>query len=633
VGDITGLTLINADTDQPIGALNANDVLDLATLPSRNLSIRADVSGTIGSVRFGLDDLPSYHIENAAPYVISGDRFGDVHAWTPTLGDHNVMVTPYSEALAAGDSGDTLSLNFKVVDSSLTTPTDPTPVDPSPIDPAPIDPAPTPDPTPIPNPTVPEAPSSLTSSGVTSSSVTLSWSDNSTSESGFIIERSGDGQVFLPLTDVGANTKTYTDNSVLEDSSYWYRVAAVNSVGISAYTAALPVKTPASTPTTIPTPTTSEIPAVTGKIIYVSPGQSIDAALDSASPGDHVVVKAGVYKESITISRSGEAGKPIVLRPETPGTVTIDATGQATALIPSGGTNIFISGLTISGANNALSGNNNAAVRTADGWTIQDCTIEKNAGGGLGIFGSNVTVRRVVAQDNGRYGIGGSSCKNLLVSDCITRRNNRVIGDSNGGGGKFTRLNGAKIENLQSYENGGPGLWLDINNINVTITGSEFHDNINIYKSDGSRKVSGDGIDIEISGMVVNKDETAVTGEGPVVLENSKFWNNEHDGILVYASRNVTLRNNTLNGDHIYLKDGGRLPWYLTKFTAVGNTITSGYIQADGAVSGNWQTRELSLDGTTFINCTSLYKWGGSTYKTLDSIRSALGFETNGLVK
>jgi len=407
----------------------------------------------------------------------------------------------------------------------------------------------------------------------------------------------------------------------------------VNNVGASAYTAPFAVTTPASAPTTVPTPPSNDIPAVTGKIITVSPGQSIDAAMDSANPGDHVVVKPGVYKETLSISKSGLAGKPIVLRAETPGTVTIDATGKTFALTPNGGTYIFISGLTFSGANNTLSGNNNAAVRTASDWVMQDCVIEKNAGGGLSIFGNNVVVRRVIAQDNGRYGIGGSGGANMLLQDSITRRNNRVMGDSNGGGGKFTRLKTALIERLQSYDNGGPGLWLDINNINVTIRDSEFHNNVNIYKSDGSRKVSGDGIDIEISGMVVNSDKTAVTGEGPIVLENSRFWNNEHDGILAYASRNVTIRNNTVTNDHIYLKDGGRSPWALTKLTVTGNTITNGFIQADGAVVSNYQSKEFVLDANTFINCSTLYKWSGSTYKTLDAVRSSTGFEQNGIVK
>jgi hypothetical protein len=56
---VTGLTLINADTDQPIAGFNpiaANATLDLATLPTRRLNVRANTSPTtVGSVKFALD--------------------------------------------------------------------------------------------------------------------------------------------------------------------------------------------------------------------------------------------------------------------------------------------------------------------------------------------------------------------------------------------------------------------------------------------------------------------------------------------------------------------------------------------------------------------------------------------------
>src|SRR4051794_13401047 len=39
---VTGLTLINADTDQPIGTLTAGSTFDFALLGTRNLNVRAD---------------------------------------------------------------------------------------------------------------------------------------------------------------------------------------------------------------------------------------------------------------------------------------------------------------------------------------------------------------------------------------------------------------------------------------------------------------------------------------------------------------------------------------------------------------------------------------------------------------
>ncbi len=44
--------------------------------------------------------------------------------------------------------------------------------------------------------------------------------------------------------------------------------------------------------------------------ITVSPGQSIQAAVNSASAGDTIQIHAGTYNESVTVSKSGSAGSP-----------------------------------------------------------------------------------------------------------------------------------------------------------------------------------------------------------------------------------------------------------------------------------------------------------------------------------
>ena len=56
---MTSLTLVYADSDQDIGPLLHGATLDLATLPTRNLSVRANTAqgATVGSVLFGLDEM------------------------------------------------------------------------------------------------------------------------------------------------------------------------------------------------------------------------------------------------------------------------------------------------------------------------------------------------------------------------------------------------------------------------------------------------------------------------------------------------------------------------------------------------------------------------------------------------
>ena len=64
--------------------------------------------------------------------------------------------------------------------------------------------------------------------------VALTWSDNSSDETGFTIERSaGSSTNFLPLTSVPANTTSYTDNTVTSGQLYFYRIRAQNAAGFS----------------------------------------------------------------------------------------------------------------------------------------------------------------------------------------------------------------------------------------------------------------------------------------------------------------------------------------------------------------------------------------------------------------
>ncbi len=117
---VTGLVLINADTDQVIRPLVSGDTLDYQTLGTQNLSIRADTSpATVGSVSFTLDGKP-YRTESRAPYALEGDVYKsnppDYLPISPVLalGGHTLQATPYSEGAAAGTAGTSLTVSFTV---------------------------------------------------------------------------------------------------------------------------------------------------------------------------------------------------------------------------------------------------------------------------------------------------------------------------------------------------------------------------------------------------------------------------------------------------------------------------------------------------------------------------------------
>jgi hypothetical protein len=101
-------TLINADTMQPVQPLNDGDTIDLSTLTTSNLTIRANtVPGIVGSVVFDLNSILAVQTDDTSPY--------DLTNWTPAVGSYTLTSTPYSEA--CGTAGIALTINFTIVDS------------------------------------------------------------------------------------------------------------------------------------------------------------------------------------------------------------------------------------------------------------------------------------------------------------------------------------------------------------------------------------------------------------------------------------------------------------------------------------------------------------------------------------
>ncbi|MCK4788940.1 MAG: S8 family serine peptidase [Desulfobacteraceae bacterium] len=86
-----------------------------------------------------------------------------------------------------------------------------------------------------PPPLPPDAPSGLTANVPECNQIDLTWLDNSDNEDGFEIERGLDGVDFAHIGTVGAGATSYSDTTVAENTTYYYRVRAYNTGGDSAY--------------------------------------------------------------------------------------------------------------------------------------------------------------------------------------------------------------------------------------------------------------------------------------------------------------------------------------------------------------------------------------------------------------
>ncbi len=81
---------------------------------------------------------------------------------------------------------------------------------------------------------VPAAPSGLTATPGTTS-IELSWNDNSDNETGFSIERTITGGFFALIGNTAADVTTFTDDNAAPGIEYTYRVRAYNNDTLSAY--------------------------------------------------------------------------------------------------------------------------------------------------------------------------------------------------------------------------------------------------------------------------------------------------------------------------------------------------------------------------------------------------------------
>jgi nitrous oxidase accessory protein NosD len=143
---------------------------------------------------------------------------------------------------------------------------------------------------------------------------------------------------------------------------------------------------------------------------------------------------------------------------------------------------VTISFLTVQNFGSAGQTNNEGVVNhdSAEGWTVESSTIQKNAGAGV-MLGSKSRLIGNCLQNNGQYGFNAyhpDGVRHVLLRGNEISGNNtdnwekRNPGCGCTGGGKFWATNGARIIGNYVHDNKGAGLWADSNNV-----GFRFEDN------------------------------------------------------------------------------------------------------------------------------------------------------------
>jgi hypothetical protein len=250
----------------------------------------------------------------------------------------------------------------------------------------------------------------------------------------------------------------------------------------------------------------------------VMPGQSIQAAVDAANPGDTIVLQPGDYAGGILIKKDG---------------ITLRGAGRSTVLSDTGDNNCL-----------PVAGPTGICVINPDGAIVHRVTIKDlkvNGFGAFGVFGfgtDRLTVTGVAAIDSGEYGIT-----------------------------EFESTKGAFTHNYVAGTVGDAGLYVgDVANARGTIVA----DNVAVGNALGvlvrhasnvkieDNKLMGNcvGVALVDDGQAGGQGYTRVTGN--VINANNRTCPGEEaegvpplggSGVVILGGRHDTIRNNTIVGN------------------------------------------------------------------------------------
>ena len=117
VNVVTTFVLVDADSNTDLMTILEGAVIDLASLPTTNLNIKANVGSNVESVAFSLSGAQANtRTENVPPYALFGDNGGNYFAHTFAVGNYSLTATPYTGNNKGGTPGTPGTVNFEFVD-------------------------------------------------------------------------------------------------------------------------------------------------------------------------------------------------------------------------------------------------------------------------------------------------------------------------------------------------------------------------------------------------------------------------------------------------------------------------------------------------------------------------------------
>ena len=243
---------------------------------------------------------------------------------------------------------------------------------------------------------VPAAPSGLSAAAASSSAINLAWTDNSSNETGFKIERkTGTLGTYSQIATVGAGVTSYQSTGLAARTSYTYRVRASNASGNSSYSNTASATTPSSSGSVPAAPSGLSAAAASSSAIDLAwtdnssneTGFKIERKTESGSYSQIATVGAGVTSYQSTGLTASTAYTFRVRATNTTGDSSYSNEASATTLSGSGSAPAAPSGLSAAAASSSaidLSWTDNSSNET--GFKIERKT------GTLGTYSQIATV-------------------------------------------------------------------------------------------------------------------------------------------------------------------------------------------------------------------------------------------------
>lgn len=282
---------------------------------------------------------------------------------------------------------------------------------------------------------------------------------------------------------------------------------------------------------------------------------SIQAAINAASSGDTVYVKAGTYYENVHIN------KQIYLVGEDKNTTIIDAGGTGTVVY------ITAEGVEISGLTCKNSGKNyvdiGILIRESDNCRITDCIISNNYDGIVVDDANNTVIDDIQSKNNAQWGVyvhwssPNTTIKNSNLSD--NRHGIEILGDDNIFENNYLsgNINGIHIRyNLRSTItkntcNGNTGFGIVLLGGYHRVTKNDFSNNRggmalrnshnNTIKYNLFNSNSHVGIWLAARGIY------SYTGSNNNLISNNEInYNNDMGGIWILKSKGNVFTNNQI---------------------------------------------------------------------------------------